>query len=355
MPSPIRQRTSKRISELRPVPLNRAPRLSWNVDVDVGPSVVTPSESSTASMNDKIPEADMKTHASSEECESAALLAIKYGRQNSFSRIILQSPSLYSLKLGVLYAAKLNWCDALKSLLTAIQASNIPFDSYNISGEHPMFDDYFRKYSGCGFSSSLTSNTSREELAFMKAAIDGFVQVVHIFVKFIDPNFRDMFDRPFLLYVYKNKDEASRRSCLRAILPKLKLSDSNLAIAAENGDLSSVIYLVEEMGKSSEGFLYVAAARNAIENGQDEVALWIIRQPDLIPWEHYTGALLLSAAQAQNLDMLGFLSNHVPKLGPHNLGPNVIAVLWRFLKDKDQVLYRTFAPGYPKGHFLFPC
>ena len=61
-----------------------------------------------------------------------------------------------------------------------------------------MRNDYFKKYSGCGFSSNLTSETSYEELAFMKAVIDGFVQAVHIFIEFLDPNFGDMFDRPFL-------------------------------------------------------------------------------------------------------------------------------------------------------------
>ena len=57
-----------------------------------------------------------KVYASFKECEHDALAAIEAGDQDLFSQRILQSPSPYSCSLGVLFAAKLNWCTALRSL-----------------------------------------------------------------------------------------------------------------------------------------------------------------------------------------------------------------------------------------------
>ena len=216
-----------------------------------------------------------------------------------------------------------------------------------------MRNDYFKKYSGCGFSSNLTSETSYEELAFMKAVIDGFVQAVHIFIEFLDPNFGDMFDRPFLNYVYMNKDEASRRDCLEIIIPRLVVSEDILCIAAENGDLSSVKYLVNEM-KSSKQFMYVTATRKAIEGGHDEVAKWIITQPGLIPWERYTGTIVFSAAKMKNYDMLVFLSQCAPDFELYSFGTNVIEALWKLLKDKDEALFKKFVPRHSSDHSLLP-
>ena len=339
------------VSSPRHVSPAKAPKPYPYAPVDVESPLISPL-SSTDSVSGKMVDEVAKTYTSVKECEDAALSEIAAGNQISFTRILLQSPSPYSFTLGVLSAAKLNWCDALKSFLSALQNSCPRDPKVDISNEHPMFTAYIRKYSGCGFSSNLSSKTSLEELALMKAAIDGFAQAVQILVEFIDPNFGDMFAEPFLRYVYKNQDEASRRSCLQAILPKLEPSNAVLAIVGENGDLPTLMYLVDKMSGAENPFCATAAGA-AIEHGHDEVAKWMIRQPGLIPWKRYTGVIVSSATKAQNLDMLNFLSRHVPELSPRNLPPNVTAALWAFLKDIDQDLYRKLAPKYPDGLVLY--
>ena len=323
----------------------KVPKLSQDVSDKSGSSV----ESMTSAML----ETDKKEYITFDECERDALVAVNTSNQDSFFRIVLQSPSPYSYRLGVLFAAKLNWCTALRSLLLATQTSpNTPTDKSDILSDHPLFTEYFRQ-NDCNFSTDSSSKTFLEEFALLRAATEGFSQVVRVLVEFIDPNFYASSVIPSLGFVYMNKDEASRRECLRVILPKLELSDKNLTIAAENGDLPSVMYLVDKM-KVSEEFLYVRAVRMAIEHGHDDVAKWIISQPGLIPWEDYAGGILLSAAQAQNVDLLVYLSQTVLELIPPELGPITVNALWKFLKDKDQALYRKFAPHDPDGYVLYP-
>ena len=102
-------------------------------------------------------------------------------------------------------------------------------------------------------------------------------------------------------------------------------------------------------------FFRVTAALMAVEHGHGEFAKWLFRQLGLIQWECSTGNVLFSATKAQNLDMLAFLSHQVPGLSIRNLPPNVTIALWKFLKDKEQVLNRKLAPKYPEGFALFSC
>ena len=277
-----------------------------------------------------------------------ALLHINAGRRISFTRMIMQSPSLYTLRLGALYAAKMNWCDALKSFLSEIQGSRSPVDKSDNIREHCLYREYFRQ-DKANFYSCLTSKTFLEEFALLKAAVEGSVEVVHILVEFLGPNFGDMFDKPFLEYVYMNKDKESRRSCLQAILPNLEPTDRILGIVAENGDLPTLMYLVDKM-KGVKNFICVTAAQMAIDNGHDEVAQWITLQPGLIPWKRHAGTVVLAAAEAQNIDMLVFFSNHMPELRSDDLGLCTVSALWKCLKDKDQALFRKLVPEYPDGY-----
>lgn len=348
MLSPIKRRVSGKVPNLKRASHARMPTSSQHIPTDAKIPFTVPLESPTKSLNSTVLKADTKPYTSFKECEDAALSEIAAGCQTSFTHILLQSPSPYSFKLGVLYAAKLNWCDALKNLLTVIQALCPPNDKLETRKEHPMFIDYFKKYSGCDFTSKWTNKAYLEELALAKAVTDGFTQVVHIFLEFIDPNFGDLFETPFLFYVYENKDEASRRSCLHAILPNLKPSHKILDIVAENGDLSTLMCLAKKVN-FLEDFFCVTAAETAIEHGHDELAKWIFCQPGLIPWEKYTPNLVYAATEAQNLDMLVTILHHVPKVNHHTIGLNVAIPLWEFLKDRDQDLYNKFAPHYPKG------
>ena len=293
-----------------------------------------------------------KVCASFKECEDDALAAIEAGDQDLFSQRILQSPSPYSCSLGVLFAARLNWCTALRSLLLASQASlSTPIDEFDILYDHPLFDEYFRRDSH-GFVPNSTRNTFLEELALLTAAADGSPQVMRILVEFLGPNLDDAYGRPFLSFVYMNEDKASRRKCLRIALSRLELSDGNLVIAAENGDLPTVVYLVNKMKAAGE-FHYAVAACKAIEHGHDDTAKWIISQPGLIPWEKYAGSILFSVAKAQNIGMLAYLSQHGLELMSCEFGFVAADALWAFLKDKDQDLYRKLAPQYPDGYILY--
>ena len=297
-------------------------------------------------------DACIKVHASFKECEHDALAAIEAGDQDLFSQRILQSPSPYSCSLGVLFAAKLNWCTALKGLLLAIQASlSTPIDEFDILYDHPLFDEYFRR-DGQGFIPNSTRNTFLEELALLIAVADGSPQAMRILVEFLGPNLDDAYGRPFLSFVYMNEDKASRRKCLRIVLSKLEPSDENLAIAAENGDLPTVVYLVNKMKAAGE-FYYVIAACKAIEYGHDDTAKWILSQPDLIPWKKYAGSILFAVAKAQNLGMLVYLSQHGLGLMSCEFGFVAADALWAFLKDKDQDLYRKLVPQYPDGYILY--
>ena len=68
----------------------------------------------------------IKEYTSYDECEGDALLAVEAGLQEMFARTVLQSPSSYSLRLGVLFAAKLKWYDALRTFLAKIPHSPLP-------------------------------------------------------------------------------------------------------------------------------------------------------------------------------------------------------------------------------------
>ena len=348
MSTPVRQRASKKVSALKLVPKAKSPKPSRYVSGDVDASWFTPMGSPNVSLNSTMFESDVYTYTTFKECEEDALLAIEAGRQGSFSRIIMQSPSLYTLRLGALYAAKMNWCRALKRFISEIQRSRSPVDKSNSLREHRLYREYFR-HDKANFYSCLTSKTFLEEFALLKAAVEGFIKAVHILVEFLGPNFGDMFDKPFLEYVYMNKDKESRRSCLRPILPNLEPTDGILGIVAENGDLPTLMYLVDKM-KGVKNFICVTAALEAIENGHDEVAQWITLQPGLIPWKRHAGTIVLTAAEAQNIGMLVFLSNHMPELRSDELGFYTIGALWKCLKDKDQVLFRKLVPEYPDGY-----
>ena len=348
MSTPVRQRASKKVSALKLVPRAKSPKPSRYVSGDVDASHFTPMGPSNVSLNSTMLESDVYAYITFKECEEDALLAIEAGRQRSFTRIIMQSPSLYTFRLGDLYAAKMNWCDALKSFLSEIQSSRSPVDKSDNLREHRLYREYFRQ-DKADFYSCLTSPTFLEEFALLKAAVEGSVEVVHLLVEFIGPNFGDMFDKPFMEYVYMNKDRESRRSCLQAILPNLEPTDGILGTVAGNGDLPTLMYLVDKM-KGVEHFMCVTAALEAIENGHNEVAQWIALQPGLIPWKRHARSVVLAAIKAQNLDLLVFFSNHMPELRPYDLGFYTISALWKYLKDKDQALYRKFAPTYPDGY-----
>ena len=305
MPASIHQRSLEKVSDAK------VRKLSQDISDKSGSSV--------ESVSSVMLEGGTKAYTSFEECENDALRAVNAGRQGTFSRIVLQSPSPHSFRLGILFAAKLNWCNALRSLLLAAQAArSITVDESDVMNTHPLFDEYFRQDKHV-FSPNLASETALEEFALLAAVIDGSSEAVRVLAEFIGPNFADLFGKPFLSFVYLNQDKASRRKCLRIILPKLELSDANLIVAAENGDFPSVEKLVERM-KVTGRFTYFIAACRAMERGHDEIAKWIISQPGLIPWKRYSGSLLLSAIKAQNLGMLTFLSQHMPESKPFDLG-----------------------------------
>ena len=347
MSSRVRQSSNKRTSRTQQLSRAKAAKLSKRASRATSPTIVSSPGSSAESANTAVLGAEYETFTSHQRCEEAALLAVKTQNEISFARIVLGSPSPYSLKLGVLYAAKFNWCQALHALLPEIQASHFRPEEIDSLGEHPMFNDYFEKYSGCGFSSNLKSETTFEELAFMKTVIDGYVDAVNVFLQFIDPNFGDMFGRPFLSYVYKNKNEASRRRCLDLVLPKLELSDAMLAIPAEHGDLQSVKYLVDKM-KSTGNFVYFTAVRRSIIHGHDEVAKWIISQPNLIDWRTYRTPVIAYATEKQDYELLAFISQNVPNVGVYSLGSDLTETLWRLLKNKDTALFKKFVPEHKK-------
>lgn len=188
----------------------------------------------------------------------------------------------------------------------------------------------------------------------MEAIVKGSTQVVRVLAELIDPNVGDMFGKPLMEFVYMNRDTMSRRKCLETILPKLELSDRNLTIVAESGDLFSVEYLVDRMKKGARRFHYARAVEMAIENGHDEIAKWMISQPNLIPWEDYAASIVFSATKMENYDMLVFLSQRVPELAHCTIGFMTADVLWKFLKEKDRVLYGKIVHEYPEGEGLSP-
>ena len=348
MSTPVRQRASKKVSALKLVPRAKSQKPSHYVSGDIDASYFTPIGSPNVSLNSTMVESDVYAYITFKECEEDALLAIEAERQGSFSRIIMQSPSLYTLRLGALYAAKMNWCGALKRFVLEIQRSRSPVDKSDSLREHRLYREYFRQ-DKANFYSCLTSKTFLEEFALLKAAVEGFVKAVHILVEFLGPNFGDMFDKPFLEYVYMNKDKESRRNCIQAILPNLEPTDGILGIVAENGDLPTLMYLVDKM-KGVKNFICVTAALEAIENGHNEVAQWIALQPGLIPWKRHAGTIVMAATKAQNLGLLVFFSNHMPELRPYELGLCTVNALWKCLKDKDQALFRKLVPEYPDGY-----
>ena len=184
----------------------------------------------------------------------------------------------------------------------------------------------------------------------MRAAADGFAEVVKMLIEFIDPNFVDSVGRPFFCCIYRNKDKASRRACLQVVLPRLGFSNEHLMTATENGDLDTVKYIVSKL-KGNKGVLYYLAIRRAIEKGYDEVAKWIACEPGLMTPDEYEDALR-TAAEKQNYDLLVFLSQNVP--GIENCDPGFLAAtqLWKFLRGRDKALFAKLVPGYPGGKYL---
>lgn len=348
MLSPVTQRTSTIVSYPIPVSPVKAPELALYGSEDVEIPIIS-HPSSTEPESGKMVEKVVQTYTSFEECEEDALLAIEAGRQDSFTRICLQSPSPWTFKLGVLFAAKLKWCDALKIFITAVRSSCPPDDETDLLNDHPLYGSYFQQYVGRGSCSHWDGPRYLEELALLTAGVDGATKIVRILITFINPNFYAMNEHPFLGYVYMNKDETSRRSCIQAILPSLVPFNEYLFWAAENGDLPTVMYFVDKM--KGEEFLYDRAAQRAIEQGHEEVAKWLISEPGLISWKDYRG-ILQSAANSQNYDIIVLLSQNIPESAHCNIGILTASALWRFLNDKDKVLYTKLAPGYTGDQYL---
>jgi hypothetical protein len=336
MTPPSQKRAPRNISHAKVHKLSRSVSSGLS-----SPSSTTP-ESSAGSRSAPLLYTGKTLYLDYKECEEDALGAMKVKNKESFTNIILRSPSPYSLKLGVLYAAKLNWCDALSLLLSEIKTTRLPVAESDVLREHPMHIDYFQKDQS-NFAPNLVSKTPLEELAMMKAAVEGFVQVVEILTNFIGPNFGDIVCKPFLRYVYKNKDETSRRKCLQVVLPKLKPSSDYIIMATKNGDLPTVMYLVDQL-RITEGIRYHNAVRKAIERGHDGVAKWLARKLDRMTSEEYED-ILWTATMAQNYDLLVFFSRNIPGLSQYSVGLFVADALWKFLGDRDRKLFKKLVHG----------
>jgi hypothetical protein len=346
MSSFVQPKATKRVSGLEHVSQHKTLKSSST-------NALTKSSVPVNSLKDFMLEGDAGTYATFEACEKDAISAIKSNDQAAFSHIILQSPSPWSSRLGVLFAAQLNWCDALRALLQECQTFQFPpnKDEMDSLRSHPLVNAYFRQ-EDFHHGSNVHSKSLYEERAFLKAVARGSYQVVRVFLEFIDPNFGDMFDKPLIEYIYFNKDKGTRLKCLQALLPRLEVSDYTLNVAAKNGDLPSVEYFLDKM-KGSDKFLFVLAIDDAIKRGHDEVAKKIITEPGItIPWKRHTGGILYSIATVQNYDMLVFLSKHVPESTKYEPGFLVAQALWKFLKDKDRALYAKFVRRYPNGEGL---
>ena len=121
-------------------------------------------------------------------------------------------------------------------------------------------------------------------------------------------------------------------------------------MAANNGDLESMKYLLGKMHPKDRHYTTGFAGRAALKNGHEHIARWMVENPDLIDVTHDMAYLVEAAVETKNFGMVEHLSKHSPSFPMHQLGFYEASILWKFLKEEGRPeLFVKFVPSCPEG------
>ena len=188
--------------------------------------------------------------------------------------------------------------------------------------------------------------------ALLYAIIQGKVDMVRIMAKYLEVNIDDVSGRPLLHYVYLLDQQDARRQILDILVPKLQPTINNLCMAAKHGDLKSTKCFAERL-EGRDLRLAVDAASDAILNGHDDIAKWIIETPGITDWTVARGSLVYAAVDRNNFDMVEYLSTHSPPFPLGQFGYATASDLWAFLRRVHRPeLFGEFVPSCPEGYTL---
>lgn len=266
--------------------------------------------------------------------------------QKKFISSVKKSPSTRTVGLAIAVAAEAGWHEALKELFS-IDLS--PYKTVRSrKRQHPMM----RKIvSGLQLPGVCDSNDGEAYVrgALIRAITMKRLETVRIMTKHMD--FADidaMQDKPLLHYVYSLDEQDIKKHILNMILPKLKPL-SNMEAAAKHGDLESVKYFAEKL-ETKDLHRIVYAGREAIANGHDHVARWIMETTGITDSGFGGASLLKMAVDNGNLDIIEHVSEHPSSLLPNQVDCDTTSKLWSFLQRENRTeLFAKLFPSHPEG------
>ena len=270
--------------------------------------------------------------------------------EEDFLKAVKKSPSAHTVDLGITLAVEAGWHKALEELVT-VDLSTYKSIKTDSSERHPLQDQILGTLSlppaGGGQGRGVYANA-----ALLYAIVSKKVDAVRVLAKHMNFNIDDLSGRPLLHYVYLLDEQDVREQMLDIVIPKLKPSMTNLFAVSKSGDLESTRRLVEKLEPENRHYA-VLAATEAMLNGHDHIAKWIIETPGLIDWEFDVGTLANAAARSNSLNMVEHLSVHSPIFSLHQFGYIAASNLWAFLQRvRRPELFVKFVPSHPEGFSL---
>ena len=214
-------------------------------------------------------------------------------------------------------AIEVGWHDALENLLS-VDLSTYKHLKSESRCEHPLHHPAFTMFdlppaNDCGERGGYVN------AALLHAIVSGRVEAVRILGKHMNVNIDDASGRPLLHYVYLSKDQDARKEILSIVLHNLPPSYTNMRTVAENGDIESLKYLVEKLPPKGRYFMG-PGWRDALKNGHEHIAKWMVETPDLLNLSRDMGSWLMLRLKRETLAWSSiYQDTHRPFYWP-NLG-----------------------------------
>ena len=272
------------------------------------------------------------------------------GLEEKFIKAIKKSPSVHTIDLGILFAVEAGWHKALEELLS-VDLSTYETVTSDSLDKHPLDKQALMLF-------DLPPATHSQDRwyvnsALLHAIVSKKVETVGILARHMNLNVYDNFGEPLLHYVYSLDNQDVKKQIIDIVLPRIEPSIRNLRTASKHGDLESTKYIVERLEPKDRPLTFLAGME-AILNGHDNVAKWIIETPGVVDWKRNMNSLVNAAVRCNNLGMIELLSTRSPAFPLHLFGFYTASDLWAFLQREHRPeLFSKFVPSHPEG-FTMP-
>ena len=164
-----------------------------------------------------------------QECEIVAVNSFKYRNdkkkcpnpEETFITAVKESPSVYTVDLGITLAVEAGWNKVLNELFAVDLSTYAPIKSDSFD-RHPLEKQALSSLDLPPASHSL--DRWYVNAALLYAIVSGKPDTVKVLAKYMDLNIDDMFGKSLLHYVYLLRQQGARKRILDIVLPKLEPS-----------------------------------------------------------------------------------------------------------------------------------